>query len=303
LKGVYTLINKKYWFLSITLVVMVGCYLLGSYFNDNESRNFKEPFNNQSYNSTPTMSTDQSSKSYSGKTTEQIPQTNNIAGKQQQMVYQANIHLHVTKLQAAKTELDKIAKQTKATIISSSDAEKLDGRNLRITYSVPQQQFQLFIDHSKKISNTVPDIQIQGEDVSEELVDLNARIKAKKAMEARLLAMMGKAVTTSDLLDIENTLGGVQEQLEQLTGRQQYLQHRVAFSKITVEISSSAYQHVQTKKSFIDQTSQAFVDSCENIWIGLQLFVIWLSQALPYLILITIIIVPVLLYIKKRKNK
>lgn len=282
---------------------MAGCYLLGSYTNKNGSSDRNTSFNTRSYNSAPTSSTEQSSKNFSGKTTDRIPQTNNIAGKQQQMVYHANIYLQVTKLQTAKIELDKIAKQTKATIVSSSDTEKLDERNLRITYNVPQKLFQTFLDHSKKISDTIPDIQIQGEDVSEELVDLSARIKAKKAMEARLLAMIGKATTTSDLLDIEKTLGTVQEQLEQLTGRQQYLQHRVAFSTITVELSSSTYQPVQTKYSFINQISQGFVNSCKNLWIGLQLFIIWLAKALPFLILITIVIVPVLLYFKKRQNK
>lgn len=282
---------------------MAGCYLVGSYSNENGSSDRNTSFNTQSYNSAPTSSTEQSSKNFSGKTTDQIPQTNNTAGKQQQMVYHANIYLQVTKLQTAKIELDKIAKQTKATIVSSSDTEKLDERNLRITYNVPQKLFQTFLDHSKKISDTIPDIQIQSDDVSEELVDLSARIKAKKAMEARLLTMMGKAATTSDLLDIENTLGTVQEQLEQLTGRQQYLQHRVAFSTITVELSSSTYQPVQTKYSFINQISQGFVNSCKNLWVGLQLFIIWLAKALPFLILITIVIVPVLLYFKKQQKK
>lgn len=282
---------------------MGGCYLLGTSTNENESRDRHTSSSTRSYNSTPNSSTEQSSKDFSGKTTEQIPQTNNTAGKQKQMVYHANIYLQVTKLQAAKNELDKIAKQSKATIVSSSDTEKLDERHLRVTYNVPQAQFQTFVDHSKKISDTVPDIQIQGDDVSEELVDLSARIKAKKAMETRLLAMMEKATTTSDLLDIENTLGTVQEQLEQLTGRQQYLQHRVAFSTITVELSSSTYQPIQTKYSFVNQISQGFVNSCKNLWTGLQLFIIWLAKALPYLIIITIVIVPVLLYVKKRQNK
>jgi uncharacterized protein (UPF0333 family) len=298
--------KKKYWFLfSVVLIfVMIGCYFLGSFTNKNGNQDSYSSFESRSYNSSPSSSnSSQTSKDFSGKTTEQIPQTDNITGKQQKMVYYANIHLQVNNLQLAKNELDKIANQTKATIVSGSETERLDERNIRITYNVPQSQFQTFLDLSKKISDTTPNVQIQGDDASEELVDLVARIKAKKAMESRLLAMMAKATTTNDLLDIENTLGTVQEQLEQLTGRQQYLQHRIAFSTITVEISSTTYQPLQTKYSFLNEISRGFINSCKNLWTGLQLFIIWIAKALPFLILFTIIAIPVLLYFKKRQNK
>jgi hypothetical protein len=298
--------KKKYWFLFsvIFIFVLIGCYFLGSFTNENGNQDSFSSFESRSYNSSPSSSnSSQTSKNFSEKTTEQIPQTDTITGKQQKMVYYANIHLQVNNLQLAKNELDKIANQTKATIVSGSETERLDERNIRITYNVPQSQFQTFLDLSKKISDTTPNVQIQGDDASEELVDLVARIKAKKAMESRLLAMMAKATTTNDLLDIENTLGTVQEQLEQLTGRQQYLQHRIAFSTITVEISSTTYQPLQTKYSFLNEISRGFINSCKNLWTGLQLFIIWIAKALPFLILFTIIAIPVLLYFKKRQKK
>ncbi|MCH5585706.1 DUF4349 domain-containing protein [Shimazuella sp. AN120528] len=293
--------KKKYWLLLsfIVIFVMIGCYLLGAYINQTDNNSYSSE--TQSYNTS--LYNSQASKDYSGKPSEQITQTDHMAGERQQMVYHADIYLEVNKLHSAKNELDKIVKQTNAIIVSSSDTEKFDERNLNINYNVPQNKFQLFLDHIKKISNTPPDIQIQSDDVSEELVDLTARIKAKKAMEARLLAMMSKATTTSDLLDIENTLGTTQEQLEQLTGRQQYLKHRVAFSTITVELRSSTYQPLQTKYSLLNEISQGFIHSCNNLWIGLQLFIIWLATASPYFILIIIIAIPLGLLIKKHKKE
>ncbi len=297
--------KKKYWLtLSVVIIVlMIGCYLLGSSTNDNENSDDSSSTESSVSNPSPSSYTSQGSQDSYAKSTDQVPTSDNIAGKKQQMVYHADIRVQVAKLQSARDELDQIAKQTRASMVSSSEAERLDERYIRITYNVPQVQFQAFLDHSKKISDIAPDIQIQGDDVSEELVDLQARIKAKQAMEARLLAMMNKATTTSDLLNVEGTLGSVQEQLEQLTGRQQYLQHRVAFSTITIEISSVAYQPLQSKLSFVNQLSQGFIDSCKDLWTGLQLFIIWLAKALPYLILLGIIAVTITLYIKKRKKK
>lgn len=234
---------------------------------------------------------------------EQSTPTNKTTGKKQQMVYQANLSLKVSKLELAKAELDKIAKQTDARLVSSSDTTSTDERNIRITYQVPQQKFQLFLAYSKKISDTAPDIQIYVEDVSEELVDLSARIQSKKAMEARLLTMMNKAVTIDELLNIENTLGNVQEQIEQLVGKQQYLQHRVAFSTVTVELRSTTYPIVQTHYSVTNQIARGFMDSCKNLWTGLQLFIIWFAKVLPYLLLIIIISFPIIQLIKRRQKK
>lgn len=188
-------------------------------------------------------------------------------------------------------------------MVSSSDTTSTDERNIRITYQVPQQKFQLFLAYSKKISDTAPDIQIYVEDVSEELVDLSARIQSKKAMEARLLTMMNKAVTIDELLNIENTLGNVQEQIEQLVGKQQYLQHRVAFSTVTVELRSTTYPIVQTHYSVTNQIARGFMDSCKNLWTGLQLFIIWFAKVLPYLLLIIIISFPIIQLIKRRQKK
>ncbi|WP_245596768.1 DUF4349 domain-containing protein [Shimazuella kribbensis] len=294
----------------VVVLLMIGFYMLGSSNSQNGSGNQDHSSTSESntYESSPSSFQSHNSKEISGQmdqssTTSQMPNTSKVAGKEQQMVYQADLHMQVTKLPEAQKELDEVAKQHKASMVSSSDSQNLDERVIRITYNVPQTQFQTFIDHSKKISENTPEIQIQGEDVSEELVDLTARIKAKRAMETRLIVMMNKATTTNDLLAIEQTLGNVQTELEQLTGRQQYLQHRVAFSTVTIEISSSTYQPLQTKYSFINQLSQGFLQSCKNLWTGLQLFVIWLAKALPFLILIVVVAIPAILYFKKRQKK
>ncbi|MXQ55498.1 DUF4349 domain-containing protein [Shimazuella alba] len=298
--------KKQIWLVigimaTIVVFIVVGSYFFHSYQNGNlnseDFSNSKTSFSSPSSNGNMQESTGKSS------STNQVLTSDHTTEKKQQMVYHADIQIQVNQLQTAKKQLDHIAKQTSASMVSSSNSEKADERYIRVTYNVPQNQFETFLEHSKKISDIPPDIQIAGEDVSEELVDLQSRIKAKRAMEARLIAMMDKATTTSDLLDIENTLGNVQEQLEQLTGRQKYLQHRVAFSTITVEITSSTYQPLQTQYSFINQASKEFLDSCINMWIGLQLFAIWLAQALPYLILIGIIsLVAILVLRKKRKS-
>jgi hypothetical protein len=295
-KGFLILSKKKLWsvlFVAIVIFVMIGSYLLGAYQQDGDHSSFSS--NRIQTNSEKSITTtDSTNPSPSGN-------QHQTTKSSQQMVYRADLQLQVTKLDGAKKKLDDIAKQFSASLVSSSESEELDEKQIRVTYQVPQNKFQAFLDHTKKISENPASVQISAEDVGEELVDLQARIKAKKAMETRLIAMMSKASTTNDLLDIEETLGDVQEQIEQLSGRQEYLKYHVAFSTVTVELNSSTYQPLQAKNSFFQEVSKSFIDSCINMWLGLQVIVIYLAVAFPYLLLIGIIWLIIYLIRKKRK--
>ena len=272
-------------FAIIVIFVMMGSYLLGSY----HSSSSYSP-NNIQTSSEKSISTDS------------IPSNSQTSERTQQMVYQADIQLQVSKLDDAKKKLDVLAKKFSTSLVSSSETEEFEEKQFRVTYHVPQSKFQTFLDHIKKISENPASVQITSEDVGEELIDLQARIKAKKAMETRLIAMMNKANTTGDLLDIETSLGNAQEQIEQLTGRQQYLKYHVAFSTVNVELNTSTYQPLHTEKSFFHEVIKSFLDSCMNMWIGLQMLVIYLAKAFPYLVVIGLIWLVVLFIRKKRKS-
>src|SRR5690606_18783760 len=77
-------------------------------------------------------------------------------------------------------------------------------------------------------------------DVTEEYVDLQSRLRSKQAVEERLLSFMKEAEKTDDLLKISNDLARVQEQIEQIKGRMNYLENHVAFSTITINIQEKA---------------------------------------------------------------
>lgn len=78
-----------------------------------------------------------------------------------------------------------------------------------------------------------------GQDVSEEYVDLESRLRSKEAVEERLLTFMDQAKKTEDLLKISNDLSAVQEDIERIKGRMDYLDNQVAFSTITINIQEN----------------------------------------------------------------
>jgi hypothetical protein len=75
-----------------------------------------------------------------------------------------------------------------------------------------------------------------GQDVSQEFVDLRARTRQLQAVESQLLELLDRADTVGAALAVQRQLSQVQLDLEQARGRLQYLDDQVAFSTISLDL-------------------------------------------------------------------
>jgi uncharacterized protein DUF4349 len=82
----------------------------------------------------------------------------------------------------------------------------------------------------------VESLEESGQDVSKEFVDLNARIRQLRAVEAQLLQLLEQANDVPAALAVQSQLSQVQLDLEQARGRLQYLDNRVAFATISMSM-------------------------------------------------------------------
>lgn len=73
-----------------------------------------------------------------------------------------------------------------------------------------------------------------GQDVTDQLVDLDARLRSLRAEEAALNALMAEAANVNEVLSIRSTAVGIRQQIEQLAAQQASLEDRSAFSTISV---------------------------------------------------------------------
>lgn len=76
---------------------------------------------------------------------------------------------------------------------------------------------------------------LSSQDVTEEFIDVEARLKAKKELESRYLELLKKANKISEILEIEKELVAVREEIEAKQGQLNYMQNRIAMS--TLEVS------------------------------------------------------------------
>ncbi len=78
-----------------------------------------------------------------------------------------------------------------------------------------------------------------GQDVTEEYVDLQARLSNLEASEAQLLDLMEQAGTVDEILEVQRELTDTREEIEQIKGRMQYLEQSSATSLIQVSLVHS----------------------------------------------------------------
>jgi hypothetical protein len=75
------------------------------------------------------------------------------------------------------------------------------------------------------------------EDVSEEYVDLKARLRNLRSEEAALLELYSRATSVRDTLIVRERLSEVRGEIEQTTGRIRFIDSRTEFSTITLTIT------------------------------------------------------------------
>jgi len=79
-------------------------------------------------------------------------------------------------------------------------------------------------------------------DVTEEMLDLDIRLKNMQEMRDRLVALLDRAANVEELLAVEQELQRVTAELELIKGRIKYLSHAVSYCTLTVHVNSSVPQ-------------------------------------------------------------
>jgi Domain of unknown function (DUF4349) len=105
-----------------------------------------------------------------------------------------------------------------------------------ITFRVPSARWEAALEAARGAGEDVLDEQTHTEDVTGDVVDLQARIRNLRATEAALQAVMTQAGTIEDILAVQSRLTEVQGEIEQLSSKAADLQERASFSTLTVNV-------------------------------------------------------------------
>ena len=128
---------------------------------------------------------------------------------------------------------------TDAQVGPASDTQSSQITTGTINFMVPAASFDATIDELTRVG-TLKGEHITGTDVSAQYVDLNARLDNAEAQHQVYLALLAKATNTNDIIALENQIGQITAQIEQLKGQIKYLDNNTSYSAITVTMTESA---------------------------------------------------------------
>jgi hypothetical protein len=160
----------------------------------------------------------------------------NAQGGQRLVIKTATIALLVENVDAAEAQVRQLADDRDGFVLSSSAYGEDRNRTASISFKVPAERFDDAIGALAALAIKVESQEVQGQDVTDEYVDLNSRLRNLRAVETRLLQFLNDAQRTDDLLAINQQLTDVQGQIEQTQGRISYLEQSAALSTITVSL-------------------------------------------------------------------
>ena len=121
-------------------------------------------------------------------------------------------------------------------VLSSQLSGEEDSRYGYISIRVPAEQTDAALSQLRALAVRVESERSSAQDVTEEYVDLQARLKSLQNTEEQYLSLLLRAETVEDTLKVQKELSSIQSQIEQLKGRTNYLEQTSATSLINVEM-------------------------------------------------------------------
>lgn len=198
----------------------------------------------------------------------------------------AELALVTTDFDQSRSRLEEILKRHNGYLgdLNVADASGA-ARTLTATLRVPSDQLDATLAEIKKLGQVESESQ-QGEEVSQQYIDLQARLQNARNSEQRLTQLLQRAGKLSDVLAVEEQIENVRENIERMEAERKNLAKRVDFSTLNMKISEDYKERVQVVPSSTGtRLRNAAVDGYKMMVAGLINVLMFLVSWGPSLLL------------------
>ncbi|HEY0083356.1 MAG TPA: DUF4349 domain-containing protein, partial [Pyrinomonadaceae bacterium] len=222
-------------------------------------------------------------------------QASQQAAVERKIIRDAEINIEVASPAEGQRKLASIAEAHGGFVVTSESRQQGNDAGgaqpmeiVNVQMRVPATRFDAAVAEIRAVGTRVRAEKITGKDVTEEFIDLDARLRAQRALEAQFLEIMKRADKVSDALEVHSQLAGVRTEIERVEGRRRFLENQAALSTINATLQPPAPLVGANTSGFLYGIRHAFgdgVDIAAEIILGLIRIGIAL---LPVLLLIVL---------------
>lgn len=227
---------------------------------------------------------------------------------ERKIIRNANLTVEVGSPTESQRKISSIAESHQGFVVTSESTQRTTEDKAKpeiivnLVVRVPATQFNQTMEEIRATGARIIQEKITGQDVTEEFMDLEARIKNQKALEAQFLEIMKRAAKVEDALNVQRELAEVRTEIEKLEGRRRFLENQASLSTINVTLQPPT--QIVNATGFWYSIRSAFSDGVD-VAAAIVLFLIRAVIALlPVLILIVLPMTLIAkLIIKRRRRK
>ena len=211
------------------------------------------------------------------------------------IIYSASATVETTDFDGSIAKLLALVEENKGWIESSS----MNGANYRsiargssynrsasYTLRIPSDKFELLMGSLSQIGN-VPYSHTYTENVTSQYYDTQARLTAYQTQETRLLEMMEKAETVSDVIAIEEKLTELRYQIESLQSALKNWDRQVSYSTIDLEVMEVSEYTPEPQQSYGQELWQALTGAFKDLGQFFKDLLVFLVSAIPTILVLT----------------
>jgi hypothetical protein len=228
----------------------------------------------------------------------QTPSPKQSQTTSQKIIKTGNLRFETQELKKTHQKILTAVQKANGYVQHDNTGKNYNSQYHNLTVRVPSENFDTVIQSISDGVSYFEEKTISQRDVTEEFVDLNARLKAKRTLEKRYLELLSKAKNVKEILEIERELSKIREEIEAREGRLQYLQSQVSESTITIY-----FYKISSDRGVTVSYGRKVTNAFKNGWSNISEFFLGLLHIWPFIILVAVSVFMIRRWIKKRKKK
>jgi hypothetical protein len=174
------------------------------------------------------------------------PPAPNAPPVERKIIRNATLTLEVEQPSKAMQRIASVAESRGGFVVTSDSRQQTAAGGERayevitIEMRVPAAQFDAALADIRAAGGSVTAQKITGKDVTEEYIDLEARLRTQRALEAQLLEIMKRSEGVADAIAVQRELTNVRTEIERVEGRRRFLENQASLSTISVTLRPPA---------------------------------------------------------------
>nr|MBA4186286.1 DUF4349 domain-containing protein [Acidobacteriota bacterium] len=157
---------------------------------------------------------------------------------ERKIIRNADLQLEANAPEEAQQKITQIAESKGGFVVestqSSSDAKATTRDTVTMTVRVPSAKFDEALSEIRQTASRVIVESVKGQDVTEEFIDIEARLKTQKALEAQFLEIMKRSNSVEDALNVQTEIARVRGEIEKIEGRKRFLESQASLSTVKI---------------------------------------------------------------------